>query len=237
MGMGSAVIRPMLRAFDDLPVHTRQLAEMFRKHGRVQQRNVTDVQDLDARGALDRLDSGWRTDGPLPDDIVAAGHGNRPDPSSYLDADYITAHLDRFRDGASRIYVTSSLDDWGPGNGGVTFVFPTSELRAILDETGGDARALATRLGMDADYFIDRAGDAKDVQIRRFDPSELSGLRLPDGNEGGANPQWIPGGHLPTGIPEAVIDIPIDATGLRNSPGTPDPSLWPGRPEPLTLHT
>jgi len=227
----------MLDAFDGLPVHVRQLAEMFRKHGRTQQRNVTDVNDLDAADALHLLDGGWRKDGPLQNDVVDAGHGNRPHPSSYLDADYISAHLDRFRDGASRIYLTKSLDDWGPGNGGMTFVFPTSELRAILDETGGDARALATRLGMDAEYFIDAAGDAKQVQIRHFDPSELSGLRMPDGNEGGANPQWIPGGHLPTGVPEAVIDVPVDATGVRNSPGVPDPSSWPGRPESLTLHT
>lgn len=237
MGMGSAVIRPILHAFDDLPVHTRQLAEMFRTHGRAHQRNATDVQDLDAADALELLDGAWKKDTSLPNDIIDAGHGNRPHPSTYLDEDYIAAHLDRFRDGASRIYVTSSLDDWGPGNGGVTFVFPTSELRAILDETGGDARALAARLGMDPDYYIDRVGNAVDVQIRHFDPSELGGLRLPDGNEGGANPQWIPGGYLPTGVPEAVIDIPGDATGIRNSPGAPDPSQWPGRSEPLTLHT
>lgn len=32
------------------------------------------------------------------------------------------------------------------------------------------------------------------------------GGRIPSGNEAGANPQWEPGGHLPTGIPEIVID-------------------------------
>ncbi|WP_434777190.1 hypothetical protein [Neisseria sp. Ec49-e6-T10] len=31
-------------------------------------------------------------------------------------------------------------------------------------------------------------------------------LRVPSGNEAGANSQWIPGGKLPLGESEAVID-------------------------------
>lgn len=31
-------------------------------------------------------------------------------------------------------------------------------------------------------------------------------LRMPSGNEAGANDYWIPGGLLPEGMPEAVID-------------------------------
>jgi hypothetical protein len=43
MGMGP-VVRSLKDALDGMPVHVRQLAEMFRKHGRSQQRNVTDIQ-------------------------------------------------------------------------------------------------------------------------------------------------------------------------------------------------
>ena len=47
MGIGSAVIRPLKNALDDMPVHVRQLSEMFRKHGQKQNRNTTGVTDLD----------------------------------------------------------------------------------------------------------------------------------------------------------------------------------------------
>ncbi|WP_431233243.1 hypothetical protein ACQ856_00250 [Mycolicibacterium psychrotolerans] len=35
---------------------------------------------------------------------------------------------------------------------------------------------------------------------------ELYNLRIPSGNEAGANSDWIPGGYLPDGLREAVID-------------------------------
>ena len=37
-------------------------------------------------------------------------------------------------------------------------------------------------------------------------PAELD-LRMPSGNEAGANDKWIPGGRLPDGAAEAVIDV------------------------------
>lgn len=232
--VGKDAIRPLLRALDDTPIHVRQLAEMFRKHGDKTKRNGVDIKDLDDTDVVpDALQNGWRKDGPTPNQIVDAGNGNRPDPSEYLDQDYIDAHKARFDDGASRIYLTESLDKYGPGNGNMTFVFPTSELQSILDETGGNARELAVRLGMKPDYYIGADGLPKDVEIRHFAPNELAGLRIPDGNEGGANPQWIPGGYLPTGDPEAVINIPETATGIGD--GTRGDVSWPGRQEDLKL--
>ena len=115
------------------------------------------------------------------------------------------------------------------------------ELQTILDETGGDAQQLALRLGMDADFYLDSDGNPLPVEIRNFTPDELSGLRMPSGNEGGANPSWIPGGYLPTGIPEAVIDVPESATGFGKidpdgSGGTDyNHGLWPGTSQSLTL--
>ncbi|MFF7291365.1 hypothetical protein ACFY9N_02395 [Microbacterium sp. NPDC008134] len=229
------VIRSVKDSLDGMPIHVRQLAEMFRKHGQKQNRNTSGVNDLDATEVPAPLRNGWNTNGPTPNAVVDAGHGNRPHPSEYLDQSYIDQHLDRFSDGASRIYITGDIQNWGPGNRDMTFVFPTSELQTILDETGGDATQLALRLGMDADYYLDAAGNPLPVEIRHFDPSELTNLRLPDGNEGGANAHWIPGGYLPTGVPEAVIDIPSDATGWNNGDGVLDQSRWPGSHESFTL--
>ncbi|MGM7667921.1 hypothetical protein [Microbacterium sp. A93] len=209
-----------------MPIHVRQLAEMFRKHGRKQDRNTSDVQNLDSADVTHPLQNAWRPDSKWePNDVVDVGHGNRPHPSEYLDQSYIDQHLDRFQDGASRIYISSNLAEYGPGNNGTTFVFPTSELKTIIDETGGDARQLAIRLGMDPDYYLGADGLPVAVEIRNFAPSELSNLDIPRGNEGGANPQWIPGGYLPTGDPEAVISIPKS-----------EPGHWPGTTQDLTLH-
>jgi len=38
-----------------------------------------------------------------------------------------------------------------------------------------------------------------------MDPINFN-LRIPSGNEAGANEMWVPGGYLPEGMPEAVID-------------------------------
>lgn len=42
----------------------------------------------------------------------------------------------------------------------------------------------------------------------RVDISSPSGLRMPSGNEIGANLQWKPGGYTSGGIPEATINAP-----------------------------
>lgn len=234
------VVRSMKDSLDGMPIHIRQLAEMFRKHGQKQNRNTAGVNDLDATDVPEALRNGWKKDGAWdPSEVVGWGKGDRPDPTEYLDKDYIQQHLDQFADGASRIYVSDSLHTWGPGNRGTTFVFPTAELQNILDETGGNARDLAVRLGLDPTDFLDKKGNPLEVELRHFSPDELSGLRMPSGNEGGANAQWIPGGDLPTGVPEAVIDIPETATGIgdiENTPGTDyNPGMWPGTSESLTL--
>lgn len=240
MGIGTAVIRPLKNSLDELPIHVRQLAEMFRKHGQKQNRNTAGVNDLDVTDVPDALRDGWKTDSAWdPAEVAGWGKGDRPDPTEYLDKDYIQQHLDQFADGASRIYTSDSLHGWGPGNRGTTFVFPTAQLQQILDETGGDARELAIRLGLDPTDFLDKNGNPLEVELRHFTPDEFDNLRVPSGNEAGANDQWIPGGHLPTGVPEAVIDIPETATGIgdvENGNGTDyNPGLWPGTAESLTL--
>ncbi len=228
MGIGSEVIRPLKNSLDGMPVHVRQLAEMFRKHGQKQRRNTGRVDELDATDVPEALREGWRGDW-TPLDVVRAGKGDRPDPHDYLDGDYIRTHLDQFSDGATRIYRTESLEGWGPGNNNTTYVFPTDKLNDVIAAADGDPVRLSDALGLPKDFFV-----GADVQLRDFAPHELDGLRLPSGNEGGTDlDAWIPGGYLPSGIPEAVIDIPETATGLNN--GDYVPSSWPGRPRPLDL--
>lgn len=240
MSIGKAVIRPLKDALDDMPVHVRQLSEMFRKHGQKQHRNTSDVQNLDSADVVHPLQQAWRSDTDWTPDSVVSWKGEAPDPSDYLDSDYISQHLARFDDGASRIYFSDSLHRYGPGQAdGSTFVFPTSELQDILDRSGGRADDVADALGIDRKYFYGPDGNPVDVEIRHFDPSELTNLRMPSGNEAGANENWIPGGYLPTGVPEAVMDVPGSATGIGNLDrgGTDyNPGLWPGTAQSLTLH-
>ncbi|KUI34676.1 hypothetical protein AU195_09130 [Mycobacterium sp. IS-1496] len=136
------------------------------------------------------------------DEIQAMDKGTRPDPSEYLPQEFIEHHLERFDDGASRFMTAEALEDYGIGHrDGTTFVFPTRELETLMEATGGDRRALEQALGLPDGYFETDGVVRVDVP----EPSNFD-LRIPSGNEAGANEQWIPGGFLPTGIPEAVID-------------------------------
>lgn len=228
MSVGKAVIRPMKDALDGMPVHVRQLAEMFRKHKKKSRDNNDGVTDLDSTDVPEALQNGWKRDTWTPNDVVNAGKGDRPDPGDYLDGDYIRQHLDQFENGATRIYRTESLNNYGPGNQGTTYVFPTDQLDNLMDQVDSPTE-LADALGLPSDFFV-----GADVQLRDFGPHELDGLRMPSGNEGGTDlDSWIPGGYLPSGIPEAVIDIPETATGLNN--GGFNPSFWPGSPRALDI--
>lgn len=232
MGIGE-VIRPLKNSLDGVPVHVRQLADMFRKHSQRQDLNRSQVD------ALDSVSGAWRTDTHWTPDAVVSWKGDAPDPGDYLDGDYISQHLARFDDGASRIYFSDTLHTYGPGQwDGSTFVFPTSELDDIIRNADGDVNIIADQLGMERSWFFDDNGNPLPLEVRHFDPSELTNLRMPSGNEAGANEHWIPGGYLPTGIPEAVIDIPSSATGVgRDLDGDYNPGVWPGRAQRLDLNS
>ena len=234
MSIGKAVIRPLKDSLDGVPVHVRQLAEMFRKHGRKHDRNTSEVQNLDATDVTHPLKDGWKPDGWTPKDVVGAGKGDRPNPSDYLDDDYIRTHLDQFQNGGTHFYRTGSLEGYGPGNNmaadgsNTTYIFPTDKLDELMQQVDSP-EDLGEALGLGRDFF---AGG--DVQVRDFAPHELDGLRMPSGNEGGTDAdKWIPGGYLPSGIPEAVIDIPDYAKGTNN--GIYNPGEWPGSPRPFSL--
>jgi hypothetical protein len=137
----------------------------------------------------------------LSDRIAAMGKGNRPDPTTYLPPEYIREHLSQFDDGATRFMTETNLNKYGIGQSdGTSFVMPKSEVDALMRETGGDPRALERALGLPEDSL-----DSGMVRVD-IPPTHTDGLRMPSGNEAGANDLWIPGGKLPGGMSEGVID-------------------------------
>lgn len=136
------------------------------------------------------------------DEIIAMEKGTRPDPSTYLPAEYINAHLEQFHDGVARFMTQENLEAFGIGQrDGTSFVMPKSEADALMAATGGEPRALENALGL-PEGFLDTN---KLVRVDIPGPDKYD-LRMPSGNEAGANDQWLPGGRLPDGAREAIID-------------------------------
>lgn len=143
------------------------------------------------------------------DEIIAMPKGTRPDPSEYLSPKYIDSHLQKFSDGATRFMPESNLEKYGIAQrDGTSFVMPSHEADAMKAATGGDLREMENELGLPRGFLDSN----KIVRIDISDPEDFN-LRIPSGNEAGANEQWNPGGILPNGASEAVIDgglIPPD---------------------------
>lgn len=76
------------------------------------------------------------------------------------------------------------------------------EADRLVASTNGNSRAMEEALGLPEGFL-------EGNQLVRVDipnPRELN-LRIPSGNEAGANDLWILGGRLPDGNLEAVIDV------------------------------
>jgi RHS repeat-associated protein len=150
-----------------------------------------------------------------PAEIKAMPRGSRPDPKTYLSARYVGAHMAKFANGASRFMTKGNLDKYGPGQrDGTAFVLPKAEADAMVKSAKGDKRAMEKALGLP-----DKALDTS--ELRRVDIADPEALdvRVPSGNEAGASDLWLPGGQLPTGNNEAVVDL-----------GTAPRSAWTDSP-------
>ncbi|WP_046362474.1 hypothetical protein [Mycolicibacterium obuense] len=136
------------------------------------------------------------------DEILALEKGARPDPSEYLSREYIEEHLRKFADGATRFMPESNFTRFGISQvDGTSFVMTSHDADALLQATGGDPRAIERSLGLPTGFLDDN--ELVRIDVPRPDHYNL---RIPSGNEAGANSEWIPGGLLPDGLPEAVID-------------------------------
>lgn len=132
------------------------------------------------------------------DEILKTPKYSRPDPATYLEKKYISNHKTQFRNGVTKISYQAPKGYAGPPGG--TFVMPTSIADDLIARARGDISELERLLGLDPGEL-----GTNPVRIDIVNPS---GLRMPSGNEKGANSKWIPGGYTSGGIPEIIIDSP-----------------------------
>ncbi|CAJ1586154.1 hypothetical protein [[Mycobacterium] wendilense] len=136
------------------------------------------------------------------EEIISTEKGSRPDPTEYLSPEYIREHLSKFEEGAARFMPEDNLSRYGIGQrDGTSFVMTGADADHLVRTASGDPRAMEKALGLPVGFLDENAI----VRIDIPDPGRYN-LRMPSGNEAGANDQWIPGGYLPDGLPEAVID-------------------------------
>ena len=137
-------------------------------------------------------------------EIVSIPKGNRPNPSNYLKWRYRHRHLRNFRRGASFLTQKQVLDKYGRamlGRQDGLFVMCKKEMDDLIQKADGQLIYIETELGIPAGMWENT--EIIRIDIRR--PKKLK-LRLPSGNETGANELWIPGGKLPNGYLESVIN-------------------------------
>jgi filamentous hemagglutinin len=142
----------------------------------------------------------------IVDTVRAIPKGQRPDPSTYLAKETIDNQLAEFDGGASYLVSKAAFDRFSKGKDNVgrpdgQFVMSGKQLDALLLKADGDLALIEKELGIPEGSWQGQ----EFVRIDIPDPRSLS-LRLPDGNESGANDLWVPGGKLPTGQLEAVVN-------------------------------
>ena len=138
------------------------------------------------------------------DEIINIPKGARPLPANYLKWRYRHRHQRNFRRGAAFIIPKYILDKYGRvslGRQDGLFVMSKKEMDDLLQKANGRLVFIETELGIPAGLW-------KNHELLRVDihrPKKFH-LRIPSGNETGANDLWIPGGKLPNGYSESVID-------------------------------
>lgn len=136
--------------------------------------------------------------------IISIPKGNRPNPSNYLKWRYRHRHQRKFRRGASFLIPKYIMDKYGKavlGRQDGLFVMCKEEMDDLLQKANGQLSYIETELGIPSGMWKD--SEIIKIDIRR--PKRLH-LRIPSGNEEGANALWIPGGKLPNGYLESVIN-------------------------------
>ena len=137
--------------------------------------------------------------------ILMIPKGKRPAPETYLKRRYIRRHLKNFKAGASCIVSKELLERYHGDSIGKAdnsqFIMMKSEMDSVLMRSHGELSRIEHELGIPAGAWKHRVL----VRIDIPKPKKLK-LRMPSGNEVGANVLWLPGGLLPTGYKEAVID-------------------------------
>ncbi|MGO4742384.1 PAAR domain-containing protein [Serratia quinivorans] len=137
--------------------------------------------------------------------ILGTEKGGRPAPESYLSNRYIKNHLKDFDKGATRLVTKRDYIKYGLGKPDELkseFVSSSKGMNKIISESKGNTKLLSDRLGVSKEQL-----DNGEMLRVDFYPTNKYSPQLPTGNEFGANPQWLPGGRLPKGDPEAIISM------------------------------
>ena len=95
------------------------------------------------------------------------------------------------------------------GARGGGFVMSSEQADQLIKIADGDVSKLEDLLGFDRGYL--------GTNPVRVDIDSPSGLRMPSGNELGANNYWEPGGYTSGGVKEAVIDPAPSGTYIVNN--------------------
>jgi RHS repeat-associated protein len=174
----------------------------------------TDIDSVrTAPKGIDRPEGHPLTEGEIAQ-IRAIPKGERPDPSTYLSNSHIDSVMNEFDDGAAWIVPQETLDNHPPppvGRPDGQFAMPNDAMNDLLKRTGGDVSKIEKELGIQ-----EGAWKGKELRVIKVDNPGSHNLRVPSGNEGGADPEkWMPGGLTPNGRAEGVLD-PVPKGGFSN---------------------
>lgn len=143
----------------------------------------------------------------VPEDAIRAvadtPRGARPAVDTYMTAQQQALHLASFDDGIVRVTSRSAIDDHGTLGPPGGFVTSAREFDAIAREANGNLAVIEQRLGLNPGTLRD-----DNTVIALIDRADAPSLRVPTGNEGGANEKWVPGGYTSGNVIEAVMDFP-----------------------------
>lgn len=161
------------------------------------QNNLVDINSFEyTKGAFKKGHSGA--------EVIHIPKGQRPLPSNYLKWRYRHRHLRSFKRGASFLIPEITLEKFGReklGRPDGLFVMSKNEMDDLISKSSGNLNYVENQLGIPQNSW-------KNSTIIRIDiqKPKKHHLRIPSGNETGANELWIPGGKLPNGYRESVID-------------------------------
>lgn len=163
----------------------------------------------DIARVISNLDEAWREGWDVAR-VLAYSKGLRPDPVSYLSAEYISNHINKFKnEGAGFIVIKS----WTEGGNPLYTKLPSRKfvgLRSEMDEvitkykaSGNDWKVLRDELNLGSSTNL----SGEEIYYVKIDGNDSRfNFDIPNGNEGGAIAgEWIPGGYTKNGVAEAAL--------------------------------
>jgi len=118
-----------------------------------------------------------------------------------LTPEYIDNHLAKFDDGGARVVSKKMMEKYGTAGPDPAFVMPKAYVDDILKKADGDIAKVEELLG-----FPPGSIDPNDMMIAEMPRPKI--IKIPSGNEDGANALWEPGGLTLGGVPEAIMSLP-----------------------------